>query len=406
MKAYDNLNLKKSHSSRDQEYKNNLRIFMVGPFPPPITGMAIANKMLFQGLENEHTVIILDTQLQRKLGDYSSQGSFKGKLVGSLGQILSGVKTILTKDLDIIYITPSQNFYGFLKYSPFTLAARFKKLPVIIHIHGGYFRTMYDSLPSFKKWLIRRVLRWISSVIVLGDSLTFMFKDIVPKDRIQICENGVENTIIPSRDEIERKLSYMKTALSIDILFLSNLMKTKGILELLEAIKLLIERGYSVHLDVAGEIEPSMKRTIQIYMDMLGERVTYHGVVNGISKKNLLLSNNIFCLPTYYPTEGQPISILEAMVSGCAIVTCDQGGIRDIIQEGLNGLYAEQKNPVYLADTILKCHENCYDYAYYNSNNSEYKFSQKAFVQRVKQILLDEAKSNKKDIVYKGCLPS
>ena len=46
----------------------------------------------------------------------------------------------------------------------------------------------------------------------------------------------------------------------------------------------------------------------------------------------------IFALPTRYPNEGQPISILEAMGNGMFIITTDHAGIPDVVDNNINGL--------------------------------------------------------------------
>ena len=74
------------------------------------------------------------------------------------------------------------------------------------------------------------------------------------------------------------------------------------------------------HFDFAGKFfEDSEKEYFESYVkkNKLEDYVTYHGIVGGEKKKNLLKECYIFALPTRYPNEGQPISILEAMVMEC-----------------------------------------------------------------------------------------
>jgi len=63
------------------------------------------------------------------------------------------------------------------------------------------------------------------------------------------------------------------------------------------------------------------------------ERIFYHGPVSGIKKVDLLKSSSIFILPTYYPTEAFPISIIEAMASGNAIITTKHNYLEKIISK-------------------------------------------------------------------------
>ena len=55
---------------------------------------------------------------------------------------------------------------------------------------------------------------------------------------------------------------------------------------------------------------------------------------------------DIFVLLTRYPNEGQPISILEAMGNGMAIITTNHAGIPDIVKNGENGIVVK-KNEIF-----------------------------------------------------------
>ena len=60
--------------------------------------------------------------------------------------------------------------------------------------------------------------------------------------------------------------------------------------------------------------------------------------MGGEQKRKLLKECYIFALPTRYPNEGQPISILEAMGNGMFIITTNHAGIPDIVEDGVNGI--------------------------------------------------------------------
>jgi glycosyltransferase involved in cell wall biosynthesis len=81
----------------------------------------------------------------------------------------------------------------------------------------------------------------------------------------------------------------------------------------------------------------------------------YHGTVHGARKQELLREAHVFCLPTYYPYEGQPISILEAYASGCAVITTDHSGIFDIFADGVNGYAVPKQSPPQLRATLERC---------------------------------------------------
>lgn len=138
-------------------------------------------------------------------------------------------------------------------------------------------------------------------------------------------------------------------------------------------------------MDVAGAIEPEIKSKVERYFSELGDAVTYHGVVKGKKKKNLLLRNYVFCLPTYYPNEGQPISILEAMANGCAIVTTDHGGIKDIVSNSY-GVFVEKENSRSIAHGIEEVFKSYEDYLYSAWMQAKDRFSYSSFSSFVRRI--------------------
>lgn len=87
--------------------------------------------------------------------------------------------------------------------------------------------------------------------------------------------------------------------------------------------------------------------------------MTYHGIVGGDKKRELLRMCDIFCLLTSYPNEGQPISILEAMGNGMVIVTADHAGIPDLVTDGVNGIVVKKEtiNPSAIYDQLLRIKE-------------------------------------------------
>ena len=71
-------------------------------------------------------------------------------------------------------------------------------------------------------------------------------------------------------------------------------------------------------------------------------------------RRSLFAAAHVFCLPTYYPYEGQPLSILEAYASGCVVVTTNHSGIRDVFKPEENGYEVEKKSAESIAQVLTK----------------------------------------------------
>lgn len=371
---------------------NKKRVVMIGPFPGELNGMTIANQMLYDGMSTRddiERVDYLNTIVKGSKLNYGQQGRFQlKKAFYSLKPIFQGVSKIIFNKWDVVYITPAQSYIGFIRYIPYIFASKLKGTKCYIHFHGGFVKQMYDSLSDKKKGFIRKWFNKCDGIIVLGNSLVEMLDNIVPHNKIKVCENGVQQEYILSSEEFDRKSNDIKEDSKLRILYLSNLMKTKGILELLDACIKMKEENIDFSIDIAGKIENDIEKDVRSKFDQLGDTVVYHGIVNGESKKELLHKTNIFCLPTYYPNEGQPISILEAMCNGCAILTCDQGGISDIVQDGCNGIMCKP-NSESIFEKMLVLKVDKYKYINKAYNEAVLKYSQKGFVDRIYKILFE-----------------
>ena len=71
------------------------------------------------------------------------------------------------------------------------------------------------------------------------------------------------------------------------------------------------------------------------------------------------METDIFLFPTWYPYEGCPMVILDAMSFGIPVIsTKDVGAIPEMVIDGESGILTDKKNPGQIADAIIKLIEN------------------------------------------------
>jgi glycosyltransferase involved in cell wall biosynthesis len=175
----------------------------------------------------------------------------------------------------------------------------------------------------------------MGGAIVLGERHVEIYSNVLPDEKIFRVANFAEDSLFTDRRSIDRKFSAM---MPLRLLFLSNLIPGKGYEELVDAFLSLDAHDRSaVVLDLAGSFESDSQK--QAFLQRISgiSQIQYHGPVRGDLRRALYHGAHVFCLPTYYPYEGQPISILEAYASGCAVITTDHSGIGDIFSPDING---------------------------------------------------------------------
>lgn len=363
------------------------KILLLGPFPigdKGLNGQTISNKMLYEGLLESYNINKINTLKSFEFVNKTEQGKFCiGKFLKILLYLIGDVFQIMFVKYDIIYMTPGQSFLGFIRFSPYMILSFMKKTPCYIHIHGSNFKNMYNKQLYIQRKILDYFLKRVAGVIVLGKYLVNTFEGLIEDSKIFTCENGVEDEIVASKKEIEKKLERIKKTNKRKVLFLSNLMKEKGILDVLEASEKFKE--YEIEFNLAGAIEPNIKNIIENYLRKYPNKIIYHGVVSGKKKKKLLLDNDILILPSW--DEGQPIAILEAYVTGCSVITDPNiGGIRDIYKNKINGISCQIKKPdtIEKAINILK---NEYQYTEFNYKIGYLNYTREQFIKRIKLIL-------------------
>ncbi|HMW70892.1 MAG TPA: glycosyltransferase [Cellvibrionaceae bacterium] len=146
---------------------------------------------------------------------------------------------------------------------------------------------------------------------------------------------------------------------AMDILFVGRLHESKGILDLIRAVGLIVGRGIDVHLRIAGGgLQSEVDDIIQLIGSLgLSDQITLLG---HLSQNQLLQEykrSGIFAFPSYY-AEGFPRVIYEAMMLGASIVTCEMPGTKEFIVDHRNCLIVPPRNPVALSDALYKLISN------------------------------------------------
>jgi glycosyltransferase involved in cell wall biosynthesis/ubiquinone/menaquinone biosynthesis C-methylase UbiE len=347
---------------------NKKNILLIGILPPPINGQTIA----FQALVDEMNVETLTLSGKRNV-TYSKILIYFGLLFRLI------FKLILRKY--VVYHTISQSKEGFMRDLPIVFLAKTLGSRIIVHIHGGNYDGFYHNQKSYIQQRIRQMLMQTDSIIVLSESMKNMF-DFEPQlySKISVVKNGLPWSIEDNSLKIKKLPTNNDSP--IKIIFLSNLIESKGYLDVLEGTSILVnEYGYNIKTDFCGEFiqYDDAKRFTSlseakayfyafIAKNKLENHINYHGIIEVEKKKELLNEAHFFVLPTNYINEGQPISIIEAMAYGCVVLTTDYRGISDMITVYESGVYVKYNNPKEIAFEIHNLIQNPTEYQRISKN--------------------------------------
>jgi glycosyltransferase involved in cell wall biosynthesis len=358
-----------------------MRILLIAPVPPPITGQSLATKVFLDDLSRTHEVEVVNLTK-----DSHKDGEVSLKRIREVAKILKDTWR-LRKDADVIYLTISESFAGNVK-DVFIYLIFLKRLSrMYIHLHGGSLGSLLFDRHKLVSYLNKLFIRRLAGVIVSGDSHLNIFDKMIPQSKIHIVPNFASNYLFVSEKEISDKFSNTQP---LRILYISSLQKKKGYNELVDAyLKLTDKSKSSIRIDFAGRFESDSHK--EAFLKKIGGagQLHFHGVIDDAQKKLLFSKAHVFCLPTTF-LEGQPISILEAYASGCVVLTTCQPGILDVFTDGVNGFGLPDGSPdtIRLAlEQILESRDDLLKVAIVNSQTASQKYRTSSFNARLRAII-------------------
>ena len=225
------------------------------------------------------------------------------------------------------------------------LAARiYAKAPIILSISGlGYLFTKKNIKNFFLSILFSNIIKIIINfkkclVIVQNkdDYYFFLNKLNIHKKKIKIIKgSGVDINKFTYRKKNKKKI----------ILFPARLLINKGIIEFIEAAKIIRKNFKDWLFVVAGSSDytsPDLINKTTLKDAVKFKHINYIGYVHQDKMPTLLSKSSIVCLPSY--REGMPMVLQEAAAAGLPIVTTNVVGCRESIINNKTGFLVEPKN--------------------------------------------------------------
>ncbi len=197
---------------------------------------------------------------------------------------------------------------------------------------------------AFLTWVLRRFLVSSDVVTVLSSAELAAYRGFDARMKVHLVPNAIDPAGLA-----DRRRSY-NTDRPLRLVYVGRLVRTKGLFEVIEALKQLKHAGREFQLSIAGG-GPDQSGLIAASEEAdLKDRVRFLGSVFAAEKSRLWLESDLFVLPSYM--EGLPYSLLEAMAAGCVPIVTPVAAIPDVMRHGEHGLFVPVKNPGALAGAV------------------------------------------------------
>jgi glycosyltransferase involved in cell wall biosynthesis len=313
--------------------------------PPPVHGASIMNQAVARSevLKSRFAIDVIPMHFTETVADVG-KASVR-KLPKAIAVAARLTKELLTRRPHAVYLAFTPHGAAFYRDCLYVAILKALRVPRIYHMHGKGVAAQLSQ--GWKRLLYRWAFR-DAYVIALSPLLAGDLEDVVSADRMAFVANGIRDQVTAVPHRVDRTGPPR-------ILYLSNMLRTKGALVLLEALVTLHRRGIAFDATFAGA-DPrdgtvdEFHRTVAAHG--LDSQVRYLGPIYGEAKDALFRDSDLFVFPTFYAPETFGLVLLEAMQWGLPVISTPEGAIPEIVVEGETGFLVRQRDAGALADRL------------------------------------------------------
>lgn len=235
-------------------------------------------------------------------------------------------------------------------------AARRAGVPHIVHtIHGMSFnRTQPAHIRRFYAMLERRAARWTDAFVCVADAMTdqAVAAGVAPRDRFTTIRSGIETDRYQpndaTRSEVRARWGFQKSAVVIGTV--ARLFRNKGYEQLLEAMPAIAAECPDARFVWVGDGANRAEYTAELERLNLRDRVHLTGLVPPDEIPSLMNGFDVLVHASQW--EGLPRALVQASLSAVPVVSFDNDGAPEAVENGATGYLVPLGDCARLADRV------------------------------------------------------
>ena len=323
---------------------NKNRVLLFVKVPPPLTGATIINKQVVDSELLKEYFTVRSIQIS-----YSNEVSKLGKI--NLKKILIFIKLIYFLIFECVFYYPKIIYFqlsplgkAFYRDLLFIFIIKIFRIKILFHLHGKGIKRVSEkgTLKIIYKFAFSN-----SEVICLSQNLKSDISNVYNKE-VHILNNGIPNY----KNTFKERDFSKSNDLRINILFLSNLLVSKGIIDFLSVMRILDKKNIEFNAFIVGAEGDMAEKALNVEIDTynLQKKVKYLGPKYDIEKHEIFEKSDILIYPTY--NDAFPLVLLEAMIHGLPIIASNEGAISEIIINEVTGFIVNKGSPDEIVNKI------------------------------------------------------
>lgn len=284
----------------------------------------------------------------------------RGTNLDGISATVKMAKLFKENRFDIVqYSTPNASLYA-------SVAAFIARIPVRLYCQWGIAYVGFKGVKRTIFKLIEKMVCKLSTNIEPDSKSNLEFcleQRLYPPQKGTVIWNGSASGVNLNKFDITKKNNWRNEIRnrygisddSVVYVFVGRVTADKGINELFEAGKLLLEIKENAYLLMVGANEVSDGINKELYdWSVNDERVVYVGFTNEVEK--YMAASDVYVLPSY--REGFGSSVIEAEAMGVPVIVTDIPGPVNAMQDGITGIVVKKADSADLYKAMLRLFED------------------------------------------------
>jgi len=324
-----------------------MKLLVLAQTPPPVHGQSLAVRALLDHLRARTGWEVHHVNLPFSRGPADIGRWRAGKFFVALAAI-GRVWSVFFRHgrMPIYYVpAPAKRIALYRDWLLLAFCRPFARA-MIFHWHGvGLGEWLGTHARSWERWISRRLLGGVELAIAQAEAGRADCERLFPQ-RCVVIRNGVVDPLghLPPKQTPARPC---------EVLFIGLGTREKGLFDALEGVAMAnaSEPGAFRLTAVGAFASAAEEQEFRARAAQLGDGARHLGFIADEERNRLLRAADIFCFPSYYPHEGQPAALLEALAHDLPIVTTRWRGIPENLPAQFV-YFVEPHSPVQIAGQL------------------------------------------------------
>ncbi len=269
------------------------------------------------------------------------------KVWGRVTDWMRYVRLVRRERPDVVLLNSALTRHALLRDAGYASLSRLAGTRLFIKMHGTDARLLTGERPFWRR-LIRFVVGRAWGIGLLSQEERRNFLQVgIGSEKLHVVRNVVDWQRFRREDG-----SSPEPFSPLRLLFIARFIPAKGLLDVLDAVRIVLDRGRDVSVSCVGDGRQAAEARQRSVALGIADKVAFTGYIPEAETPRYYKCADVLVFPTYHQ-EGFPMTVFQSAAAGLGIITTKVRASAQYLREPDNCLWVEPRNPAMVAEKII-----------------------------------------------------